>query len=54
MLSCSGHVGTLLFHCQLRGFEMVKHVHLESDLFSVDNGMLTPTMKLKRAEGKAK
>ena len=38
----------------LRGFECVKTVHLEHELFSVENNMLTPTMKLKRAEGKAK
>jgi long-chain acyl-CoA synthetase len=30
----------------LRGFECVKTVHLEHELFSVENNMLTPTMKL--------
>eukprot|EP01071_Lankesteria_metandrocarpae_P012614 Lankesteria_metandrocarpae@DN6096_c0_g1_i1.p1 len=32
----------------LRGFEKVKVVHLESDQFSVENSMLTPTLKIRR------
>jgi long-chain acyl-CoA synthetase len=32
----------------LQGFEMVHAVHLEPEEFSVDNGALTPTNKLRR------
>ena len=31
----------------LKGFENVKAVHLDTELFSADNGILTPTFKLK-------
>jgi long-chain acyl-CoA synthetase len=34
---------------RLKGFELVKAVHLDSVQFSVDNNLLTPTFKLKRA-----
>ena len=33
---------------QLKGFEVVKNIHLSHVLFSVDNELLTPTFKLKR------
>jgi long-chain acyl-CoA synthetase len=33
---------------QLRGFEYVKRVHISFDPFTVENHMLTPTLKLKR------
>ncbi|KAF9896052.1 hypothetical protein BX616_008238, partial [Lobosporangium transversale] len=34
----------------LRGFEFVKRVHLSTDAFSVDNGMMTPTFKVRRPQ----
>ncbi|CAM9937081.1 unnamed protein product, partial [Phaeothamnion confervicola] len=38
----------------LQGFEFVRAVHVEAVPFSVENGMLTPTFKLKRAEARQK
>lgn len=32
----------------LKSFECVKKVHISSELFSVDNGLATPTFKKKR------
>lgn len=38
----------------LHSFEIPKSIHLSEELFSVDNGLLTPTFKLKRRQAQHK
>lgn len=45
-----GNAGTK----ELKGFEVPKVIYLDSELFSVENGLLTPTFKMKRAQLKQK
>jgi len=40
--------------CDFKGFEVIKKCFLSNEMFSIDNNMLTPTMKLKRNEAKEK
>lgn len=35
---------------KLRGFEFVKRLHLSTDMFSVENNMMTPTSKVRRPQ----
>ncbi|KAM5538994.1 hypothetical protein V8D89_007217 [Ganoderma adspersum] len=35
---------------QLKGFEQLKRIHLTLELFSTENGCLTPTLKIRRKE----
>ena len=36
--------------CDLKGFELVKKVHLSKERFTVDNELITPTLKIKRLQ----
>ncbi|KZO99390.1 acetyl-CoA synthetase-like protein [Calocera viscosa TUFC12733] len=37
----------------LKGFEMVKRIHISMEPFTIENGLLTSTLKLKRRDGYA-
>ena len=43
-------IGAAAKAAKLAGFEMVKKLHVESELWTVDNGLLTPTFKSKRPD----
>jgi len=38
----------------LKGYEYVRRIHVSNELFSMENGTLTPTFKLKRKDAGAK
>ncbi|KAG0039239.1 Long chain acyl-CoA synthetase 7 peroxisomal [Podila clonocystis] len=38
----------------LKGFEILKNIHVDSEQFSIENDLLTPTFKLKRHQAKEK
>ncbi|KAJ1926377.1 medium-chain fatty acid-CoA ligase faa2 [Tieghemiomyces parasiticus] len=38
----------------LQGFEQVRAIYLDTEPFSIDNNLLTPTLKLKRQDARAK
>jgi len=41
-------------HDKLKGFEMIRAIHIETDPFTPENGLLTPTQKAKRPQLLAK
>jgi long-chain acyl-CoA synthetase len=47
-----GEIKRLAKENGLHGFEIPRAIHLSEELFSVDNGLLTPTFKLKRQQAR--
>jgi long-subunit acyl-CoA synthetase (AMP-forming) len=47
-------VGQLTVFLQLKGFEIIKNIYLEPEQWTIENGYLTPSMKLKRPAIKKK
>jgi long-chain acyl-CoA synthetase len=38
----------------LKGYEYVKWIHVSNELFSIENGTLTPTLKIKQKDATTK
>ncbi|KAG0947395.1 hypothetical protein G6F57_001943 [Rhizopus arrhizus] len=51
VLAQMNHTGK---NAKLRGFEFAKAIYLESEAFSIENDLLTPTFKVKRSHAKKK
>jgi long-chain acyl-CoA synthetase len=49
----TGRSMSVLTHC-LRRFETIKRVHITLDPFTVENGTMTPTLKIRRKDAYAK
>lgn len=49
MLECMNEIAK---NSKLMGFEKIKNLYCDSEAWTVENGMLTPTMKLKRDHSK--
>jgi len=54
MAAVQGQMDAQCKAAKLQGFEMVKKIAMEAEVWSVENNMLTPTFKLKRNEAKKK
>lgn len=52
--SLSAEIKALSKSGNLNSLETVKAIHLEPEAFTVENGLLTPTFKLKRKQAKDK
>jgi long-chain acyl-CoA synthetase len=49
-----GEIKRLAKECGLQGFEIPRAIHMDDELFSVENNLLTPTFKLKRQQARDK